>query len=66
MHRHGSPFDRGHADFYYGREFEPHFYSGDTYQSTRIQIHDMTVEQIEQYKAGWENARLNGDEKDWD
>ena len=37
--RHGSPYDRGSADRYYGRPANPHFYAGDTYSSDRFDIH---------------------------
>ena len=32
---HGSPFDRGGADSYYRRGFDPHWYPGGTYQGER-------------------------------
>lgn len=66
MHRHGGPFDRGSADFYYGREFRPHYYMEKSYQSARIDMYAMTAEQIQEYKAGWDDARVNGEQKDWD
>lgn len=63
--RHGGPFDRGGADYYYGRPFKPHFFMGDTYQSTLIREHAMSELAIEEYRAGWEEAERNGSRKEW-
>ncbi len=60
--RHGSPQDRGSADAYYGRPFEPHYFTGNTYQSTCVVEAVMTVAQIEEYRYGYENEE---DRKDW-
>lgn len=40
--RHGGPFDRGGADFWYGRGFNPHYYKGATYSTDRVELADMT------------------------
>jgi len=63
--RHGGPFDRGGADYYYGRGKNPHFYVGDTYSSERIEMVDMDLEEIEEYRAGYAEAERNGDRKEW-
>jgi len=34
--RHGGPFDRGSADSYYGRRFDPHFFIGATNTTPRV------------------------------
>ena len=34
--RHGGAYDRGSADTYYHRSPEPHYFTGATYQSTKI------------------------------
>jgi hypothetical protein len=60
--RHGSPQDRGGADRYYGRPYEPHYYKGHTYQSERVTEEFMTTAQIEEYRYGYENEE---DRKDW-
>lgn len=60
--RHGGPFDRGSADHYYGRAYEPHYYVGDTYSSDRVELANMTAQQIVEYTAGY-NA--GGAQKDW-
>ena len=63
--RHGGPFDRGSADYYYGRDFDPHYYIGDTYNSPRVNESSMTLEEVEAYKAGWDDAEANKDRKEW-
>jgi hypothetical protein len=65
MRRYESPFDRGYADFYYYRGYSPHYYAEINYKSKRIEFNDMTVKQIEDYRAGWEDARINGEQKEW-
>jgi len=63
--RHGGPYDRGGADYYYWRGYEPHYYTGKTYQSDRVEKEDMTPEEIEAYTAGYEYAAKFGDRKEW-
>jgi len=63
--RHGGPFDRGGADFYYGRGKDPHFYVGATYSSERIEMVDMDMEEIDAYLAGYREAEARGDQKEW-
>ena len=63
--RHGGPFDRGGADYYYGRPFKPHYYAGDTYSSERIDMFYMDDAEIEEYRAGYAEAEKFGDRKDW-
>ena len=60
--RHGSPEDRGSADRYYGREYAPHYYLSDPYNSERIQGKKLTIEDYRLYKKGWEEET---DRKDW-
>ena len=60
--RHGGPLDRGSADRYYGRPFDPHYWPEGTYKGTRIEEDDMTVDQIEEYMYGYNNET---DRKDW-
>lgn len=59
---HGSPYDRGSADRYYGRAPDPHWYPNGTYNEPRIGWKDMTPEQREEYDLGW--LEETG-EKDW-
>ena len=42
--RHGSPRDRGQADYYYGRPHDPHYYKGDSFSSKLVQYKEMTEE----------------------
>lgn len=61
--RHGGPFDRGTADAYYGREFNPHYYVGGTNTSPRVELAEMTTEEIVAYTAGFNQ---NTDQKDYE
>lgn len=63
--RHGGPFDRGAADSYYNRPFDPHFYPGDTYKGPRIPMEAMTAEEIVAYTAGYNYNEKFGDKKQW-
>jgi hypothetical protein len=62
--RHGGAYDRGSADAWYGRPAEPHYYTGDTHQSTRIDEADMSAEEIEAYTAGYRETPFA--QKQWD
>jgi hypothetical protein len=63
--RHGGPFDRGAADNYYQRIWEPHYYVGDTGSSERIEIAEMTSKDIVAYTAGYNWNEKCGDKKEW-
>lgn len=60
--RHGSPYDRGSADRYYGRPYNPHYYKGDSYMSEYVSMAGMTQEEITEYMAGWNEE---WDRKEW-
>jgi hypothetical protein len=60
--RHGGAFDRGSADAYYGRPYDPHFFTGDTYSSPKVELADMTALDIVAYTAGYTSTT---DRKDW-
>ena len=60
--RHGGPYDRGSADAYYGRLWEPHYYRGATYSTERVGMADMSAEDIVAYTAGYNNTH---ERKDW-
>jgi hypothetical protein len=62
MPSHGSPQDRGSADAYYERNYNPHYYVGASMQSERVERANMTVGEIEAYKYGYDNEE---DRKDW-
>lgn len=63
--RHGGPYDRGQADSYYGREYNPHYFVGDTYNSPKIELAQMTPAEIVAYTAGYRDNEANGDRKEW-
>ena len=54
--------DRGSADRYYHRPYNPHWYPEGTGKGSRIELRDMTVEQIVDYTKGY-NEEEN--RKDW-
>lgn len=62
--RHGSLFDRGSADSYYGRSQDPHYggVGGDSGQ--RVAVTDPAS--VAEYLAGYEYNELCGDKKSWD
>ena len=59
---HGSPQDRGSADRYYHRPFDPHWWPQGTGKGTRIEMVDMDSEQIVEYTYGFNHEE---DRKDW-
>lgn len=70
---HGSFFDRGSADSYYGRERNPH--RGDVGGFFRIaraipldglRIDAITEAELEAYHAGYDYNEQYGDRKSWD
>lgn len=63
--RHGGPFDRGAADSYYHRSYNPHYYKGATATSEMVSLADMTAEEITAYTAGYNYNERFGDKKDW-
>jgi len=64
--RHGGPFDRGSADSWYGRPWLPHYYREGTATSERVDLADMTVEEILAYSAGYNYNEDFGGKKDYD
>lgn len=60
---HGSPYDRGRADSYYGRAKDPHYYPEGTYQGEKIT--DLSDDELAAYYAGYEDNEKSGDKKDW-
>ena len=63
--RHGGPYDRGQADSYYGRGYNPHYFVGDSYNSTRLELVDMSAKEIVAYTAGFNWNEKHGDRKEW-
>jgi hypothetical protein len=63
--RHGGAYDRGSADFYYGRPRKPHYYIGGSYKSPRVDERNMTEDEVDDYNRGYDDAQLDGDRKDY-
>jgi hypothetical protein len=61
---HGSPFDRGGADYWYRRPYHPHYFEGASYQTPEIT--DLTPEERGEYALGYHRAEEQGDRKEWD
>lgn len=58
--RHGGPYDRGSADAYYQRPFNPHYYEGDTYSSPLVEKDNMTAEEVTAYAQGYKEQHDSG------
>ena len=63
--RHGSPYDRGSADSYYRRAYNPHYYVAGTGSSPRVPLARMTPNEIVAYTAGFRDNEDSGDHKEW-
>ena len=61
--RHGGPYDRGAADSYYCRKFRPHYYVGATYTTDKVPAHEMTVEELNDYRKGFRENEASGNFK---
>lgn len=55
--RHGGAYDRGGADAYYERPFDPHYFVGGTHVSSRVALSEMTPDEILQYTVGYLETR---------
>jgi hypothetical protein len=51
--RHGGPYDRGGADSYYRRPYNPHYFLGASYSSRLVKLKEMTAQEIADYTAGF-------------
>jgi hypothetical protein len=60
---HGSPYDRGSADSYYGRGKLPH--KGGVGGDSGPRVTELTKEEVEAYRAGYDHNEELGDKKDW-
>lgn len=63
--KHGSPFDRGSADSYYGRGRDPHYWPEGTYKGEKVSKEQMTPQEVQAYLAGYQWNEQFGDKKDW-
>jgi hypothetical protein len=64
--QHGSPFDRGSADSYYGRPQSPHKYPNGTGNAPRVEGPDMTLAEMREYYRGYEYNQESGERKQYD
>ena len=64
-HKHGSPYDRGGADSYYGRSYAPHYWPDGTGHGKPVGYKDMTAEQVKEYHIGFHGNEDAGNFKDW-
>jgi hypothetical protein len=62
--KHGGPYDRGSADCYYGRPFDPHYYPLGTGFGERVT--DLTPFELQEYAQGYTDQLEDGGQKDWD
>jgi len=62
-HRHGGPYDRGSADKFYKRTATPHYFTGATLKSLRIEEDNMTPQQVINYHLGYDNAEAHGSDE---
>jgi hypothetical protein len=62
-HPHGSPYDRGSADSYYGRSPQPH--KGGVGGQSGPRIEALTPEERAEYIAGYAENQAHGDRKNW-
>lgn len=61
--QHGSLYDRGSADSYYGRPRSPHWWPEGTGRGEKIE--DLNDLERAEYLAGYEHNEQSGDKKDW-
>lgn len=62
--QHGSLFDRGSADSYYGRPRDPHYWPNGTGHVEKVT--GLNTIEIEEYLAGYDYNEQYGDKKSWD
>ena len=60
---HGSLFDRGSADSYYGRSQQPHYGGVGGDSGPRVEVTD--AKSVAEYQAGYDYNERYGDKKDW-
>ena len=62
--QHGSLFDRGSADSYYGRLHDPHY--GGVGGNSGKRVEELTSEEIAEYIAGYTHNEQFGDKKSYE
>jgi hypothetical protein len=53
------------ADSYYRRNYNPHYYTGATSTTPRVELKDMTADEIVAYTAGYNDNEESGDFKEY-
>jgi hypothetical protein len=61
--KHGSLFDRGSADSYYGRRQDPHYGGVGGESGPRVTVTDEAS--VAEYLAGYEDNEQFGSKKEW-
>lgn len=61
----GSPYDRGAADSYYRRPYDPHYWPEGTGHGVRIELAEMTVVQIVEYTKGFQDNEASMNFKEY-
>ena len=61
--RHGSLWDRGSADSYYGRPPTPHWYPNGTYNGAAVT--QLSAEEIAEYMMGYADNEESGGKKNY-
>ncbi len=61
--QHGSLYDRGSADSYYGRPRDPHYGGVGGNSGERVSVKD--ADSVAEYMAGYDYNERYGDKKDW-
>jgi hypothetical protein len=61
---HGSLYDRGSADSYYGRPRNPHYGGVGGDSGPRVD-QGLNIDEIKEYYAGYEYNERHGDKKDY-
>jgi hypothetical protein len=62
--KHGSLYDRGSADSYYGRPRDPHYGGVGGDSGPRVD-QGLSIDEIKEYYAGYEYNERFGDKKDY-
>ena len=61
--KHGSLYDRGSADSYYGRTRDPHYGGVGGDSGPRVEVNDESS--VAEYMAGYNYNERFGDKKEW-
>lgn len=62
--RHGGPYDRGSADAYYNRAFDPHYYIMEKSMFSE-RVEELAEDELAAYTAGYNEQVDSGVFKEW-